>query len=151
MQKSVLVPILICCFALAGCRDEGLPVDPPVTPEPPAPNYTVEEEQVIANCYIVQQAVEAFAANNSGIYPDNEDRDTDLSGNTVIDLLPGGTHLWNPYYERYTEPSYGLALNPGETRYVRTTDDSGIAVNYVITGFGETERILTLTKDDPFE
>jgi len=149
MQKSVLIPILICCFALAGCRDEGLPVDPPVAPDPPAPNYTVEEEQVIANCYIVQQAVEAFAADNNGVYPWDPSADTNLSGNTVIDLLPGGIHLENPYLGANVEPFHGFATNPGQIGHWATTGGTGEPTDYVITGHGETDVILTLTKDGP--
>jgi len=148
MQKSVLVPILICCFALAGCRDEGLPVDPPVSPEPPAPNYTVEEEQVIANCYILQQAVEAFAADNNGIYPHSES-DENLSGNTFVDLLPGGRYMENPYSGRNTEPRWGVAAYPGECGYVKVSDATGTPVDYTISGFGESEIILYLSKDSP--
>jgi len=120
-----------------------------VTPEPPAPTLTLEEEQVVANCYIVQQAVEAFAADNNGVYPHDEYGDRNLSGNNVLELLPGGGPLENPYDGSYSEPRLGIAAFPGQTGYNKTSDANGVPVDYVVSGYGESEVILYLTKDGP--
>ena len=149
MKKSVIASILLYSFVLAGCRDQSLPVDPPVNPPPPTLQLTLEEEQVVANCYTVQEAVEAFAADNNGVYPHNTTTDTNLSSNTVVDLLPGGMHLLNPFTGFRQEPRDGAAATPGETGYLKTVDGNLVPVNYVIAGFGETETILILTKDGP--
>ena len=68
------------------------------------------EDRVIENCLTVQAAVEVFAAENGGIYPSNVGAEETRLGNTVIDLLPGGQHLKNPYTSFRTEPE--LPSNP---------------------------------------
>jgi hypothetical protein len=92
-------------------------------------------EKVIANCYTVRDAVEQFALDNGGVYPDDL-ADTDQSGNTVIDLLPEGRNLLNPYHLCYCEPQDGAADEAGETGYIVVTDWWGNNVGYVISGWG---------------
>ena len=150
MNKSVITLILLCSCVLSGCRDGG-PVDPAGTP-PEFLELWQKEQQVIANCYTVQKAVEAFAADNDGVYPWNlgmsaKSQDTNLSGDTVIDLLPGGVRLENPFWNVNSEPFDGSAASPGQTGYRPQTPAPGIPVDYVITGFGVEKGIITITKD----
>ena len=142
-MRNMILSILLSVIFLAGCLDDPANIDPPGDGP-----YSPEEQQVIANCYTVQQAVEAFAADNGGVYPSDISADMTPSGDTVIDLLPGGTYLENPFQGVNTVPNVGAAAYPGETGYVPTMD-GGVVIDYVISGFGESDIILTLTKDGP--
>ena len=74
--------------------------------------------QVVTNCSIVREAAEAFAADNNGLYPAGVSCSVSLLGKTLIDYLPGGAHLVNPYHGQATEPVDGAAANQGETGYI---------------------------------
>jgi hypothetical protein len=100
------------------------------------------EFAVVANCQVLLQAVEAFAAENNGVYAANVDVDTTPSGKTIIDFLPGGLLLENPFYNIRTEPRNGAAAIPGETGYVPVVQ-GGINTGYTITGFGQYFTIVT--------
>ena len=136
MKKSLILLILPLLFA-AGCGNDRSPVD--VT-EPLSP----EEAQVVANCLTVRQAAEDFAAENGRVYPANVTADTSLAGNTLEDLLPGGTALENPFTKIPTEPVNARAAVPGETGY-QPTAPGGVFTGYVITGYGADSIIVTLT------
>ncbi|NIO28522.1 MAG: hypothetical protein GTO29_08215 [Candidatus Latescibacteria bacterium] len=99
------------------------------------------------NCKLVQAAAEEFAARNNGIYPSNVDCDRNLDGNTLIDLLPGGHRLENPFSRYHTEPVDGVAANPGDTAY-RLCINDGVARGYTITGAGEAGNIIVLIYRD---
>jgi hypothetical protein len=103
------------------------------------------EDRVIENCLTVRTAVEAFAAENSGIYPSNLADETPL-GNTVFDLFPDGMLLENPYTTARSEPVDGAAALPGETAYLVRADSTGTNTGYVITGFGWAHLIYTYYK-----
>ena len=137
MKKSTALSILLPLLFILGCREDNTPVQ--VT-EPLSP-----EEQTIANCYTVQQAAEDFAAANSGAYPSNT-MDTNLNGDTIIDLLPGGTKLENPFTTQTTEPGDGVAILRGETRYFPAIEEN-VIVNYTITGVGAIDLIIVMTSD----
>ncbi len=136
MKKSLILLILPLLFA-AGCGNDRSPVD--VT-EPLSP----EEAQVVANCLTVQQAVEDFAVQNSGVYPANTAVDTTPSGDTVLDLLPSGVWLLNPFTTVQTEPVNGIAANPGETAY-ESIIQGGVPVAYSVTGVGEIAATIIIT------
>ena len=138
-MKTLLLFILLPLLVISSCLEDKSPVIPstPLSPE---------EAQVIANCLTVQQAAEAFAARNNGVYPPDFSLTQNLDGNTLIDLLPGGVYLTNPFTNLATEPAYGVAQLPGQTAYFavlggQTLDD------YLISGFGETDLLIQLTKD----
>ena len=65
MRLSTLLAASLLFFALAGCGDEE--IAQPQLPQEPA--LSREESLVVANCYTLQEAVEAFAAGNNGEYP----------------------------------------------------------------------------------
>ena len=50
---------------------------------------------VFVNCLITQLAAEAFASQNNGVYPGSTASPLP-DGDTLIDLLPGGSFLMNP-------------------------------------------------------
>ena len=139
MKKSLILLVLLLLFT-AGCGDESAPV----VVEPSL------EDLVIANCYIVQQAAEDFAAQNNDVYPSDVDVSQNLDGNTLINLLPGGVQLTNPFTGLQSVPNNGAALAAGETAYWPTLDATGqFNDDYVISGSNRTGFIIQLTKDGP--
>jgi hypothetical protein len=99
------------------------------------------EDSVRANCLLVQAAADAFAAQNNDVYPLDVDVDMTPSGDTVIDLLPGGSLLVNPFTGMVTEPVNLQAHLPGSTGYVsiigtHPVHGPGSCVGYSITGVG---------------
>jgi prepilin-type N-terminal cleavage/methylation domain-containing protein len=102
-----------------------------------------KEASVRGNCHTVQLAVEDFGVQNDGFYAANL-ADVTPVGETIIDLLPGGALLENPFTRAATEPVNGAAANPGETGY-QVWVDGGMNVGYTITGFGRNVMIITLS------
>jgi hypothetical protein len=105
---------------------------------------TPEEETVRANCYILKEAVELFAVRNGGEYPENVDSDTNAHGETVIDLLPRGHLLLNPYTKVRDNPRNHTASFDGQIGYARIYL-VGRYDGYVITGYAGGEYELALT------
>ncbi len=89
--------------------------------------------QVLLNCGLVRAAAEAFAADNNGLYPADASGSVSLLGKTLIDYLPGGERLLNPYHGQATEPVDGVAANQGETGYFACYCP-GTPKGYCITG-----------------
>jgi hypothetical protein len=110
-------------------------------------DYPAKEAIVEANCSLVRDAVEAFAAANVGAYPDNVSTDETPAGDTVVDFLPGGTRLENPFTLAATEPTDGSAAIPGEIGYMVNRDALGANSGYLITGRGKYETIVTFMKE----
>ncbi len=104
------------------------------------------EARVKHNCHTVQLAAEDFAVQNDGIYAANTDIDTTPKGMTMLDMLPGGVRLENPFTQALTEPlSSGAAAAMGQTGYVPTIGPAGTRDGYTITGFGKVVIVITLT------
>jgi hypothetical protein len=103
--------------------------------------------KVLENCRIVQAAAETFAAENGGFYPNNTADVTSL-GNTLIDLLPDGMLLENPYWGARVEPVDGAAASIGQTGYYPVVC-GGQVKGYTITGVGAAtwEHIVVIAKD----
>jgi hypothetical protein len=101
---------------------------------------------VAANCHLVRQAVELFAAQNGGVYPDDVGTDTTPCGDTIVGLLPGGVSLVNPFTKCASEPVDGTACQPGETGYYPIYVHA-INLGYVINGVGHEScvQIVELT------
>ena len=113
---------------------------------------SAEEAIVLANSRQLQQAVEMWVALNNGVYPSDVDLDRtpNPNGKTVIELLPNGVRLVNPFTGQATEPVTGTAVTPGQIGYVPHIE-SGNTVGYTITGFGEAAIIVILNREDPSE
>jgi len=110
------------------------------------------DDLVIRNCRLVRDAAEAWAAESDGDYPgDPESRNT--SGHTLIDFLPGGMYLVNPFDGTRSQPLYLAWGNPGDTEYLGFGDDCCEPFcdpnGYMITGFGESGEIFRFTQNWP--
>lgn len=137
MSKLANLLAIVSIAVMSGCKEES---DPILAREPTL------EDIVVANCYLVQEAAEAFASENTGLYPTDISLNQSAAGHTLVDLLPDSTYLVNPSTGLETEPWDGAAANPGETGYTVRSDTTGAPVGYTITGFGNNEIILTLVK-----
>jgi hypothetical protein len=105
------------------------------------------ERQIIINCYLVQAAVEAWAATNGGIYPQTTGARNPL-GRTFIDLLPDGRLLMNPIWLLRDTPVNGMAGASGQVGYLmRDLNGDGVPEGYTIDALTKHhELLLVLTK-----
>ena len=106
------------------------PAAGPETGEVIVEKQTSKKSQVLENCRIVQAAVEEFAARNGGTYPGNS-ADVTPDGYTLVDFLPDGRLLENPYREVQSEPI------TGQTGYLPVICGDQVR-GYSITGVGRT-------------
>jgi prepilin-type N-terminal cleavage/methylation domain-containing protein len=104
-----------------------------------------KESAVRSNCHTVQLAVEDWAVMSDGVYPATIDGDAAPTGDTVVDILPGGALMVNPFTSAVSEPINGTAAKSGQVGYVPIVDGAGVNSSYTITGFGHTAQIMTLT------
>ncbi len=104
-----------------------------------------KETSVKSNCHTVQLTAEDFAVQNHGAYAADVDTDATPGGHTIVNMLPSGALLENPFTKVATEPISGAAATAGQTGYVVFVDALGINAGYTITGFGRSTVILTLT------
>ena len=104
------------------------------------PNYInmqsrAKEASVKSNCHTVQLACEEWSVMSMGIYPNDVDTDMTPAGDRLIDMMPGGVLLKNPFTRVNTEPVNGVAANPGEIGYAPVIVGA-ISLSYSITGAG---------------
>jgi prepilin-type N-terminal cleavage/methylation domain-containing protein len=104
-----------------------------------------KEAAVKSNAHTIQLAAEDFAVQNEGVYAADVDNAETFSGLTIIDLLPDGQLLMNPFMKLRTEPVNGAAATPGQIGYL-CIQQNGSNVGYSITAIGKTpnETILAL-------
>jgi len=103
-----------------------------------------KEASVKSNCHTVQLAAEDFAVQSDGVYAGTL-ADVTPSGDNIIDMLPGGINLTNPFDRGIDQPIDGVAAGEGETGYV-VVAPSGTNIGYSITGCGKDgNTIITLT------
>jgi prepilin-type N-terminal cleavage/methylation domain-containing protein len=104
--------------------------------------YNAQEAAVKRNGHVVQLAAEDFAVQNFGIYP--FDTGTPLpTGATLIDLLPEGIMLENPFSHALDSPVNGIAAAPGVIGYQFVdVNADGMPDGYNITGFGATALLF---------
>jgi type IV pilus assembly protein PilA len=96
-----------------------------------------KEASVKSNCHTVQLAAEDFSVQNDGVYAGNL-ADALPSGDNMVDLLPSGNLLENPFTKAQTEPVDGAAAQVGETGYLAVDPDGdGVWDGYQITGMGK--------------
>ena len=90
------------------------------------PEIHIEREQlVIQNVLTLIDAIDEYIGWNEGVYPVDGDYVGD-SGWTLIDFLPGGELLANPYTNERTEPSIWTSQRadlPGQIAYVYYDSD----------------------------
>jgi hypothetical protein len=108
-------------------------------------SLVARDDSVVANCLTVVDAAEEWASRNGGSYPtDLSDRGADDL--TLLDLLPDGQRLRNPFWDLLTEPKDGAADQTGQTGYVVCTDREGQSVGYTINGWGDCGEIIEFRK-----
>jgi len=94
------------------------------------------EDSVLACARVVQQAVEAFAADNNSEYPYNG-MDVNDAGKQVYDYLPDGMLMENPFTRARTNPTWGAAAAQfGEVGYVAAANPSSRPTGYVVDAIG---------------
>lgn len=139
MKNSIIWLILLSFLLFYGCGEDSSPVDSS------EPTQETADDLVINNCIAVQQAAKDFAAQNNNVYPVDTDSDITPLGKTLIDLLPNGERIENPYTHARTEPINGIADDPGETGY------DGYGHIYVVSGFGRDTIIVILNNVEELE
>ena len=102
-----------------------------------------KEATVKSSCHTVQLACEDFSVMSGGLYPNDVDTDTTPGGDTLIDMLPNGQLMSNPFTRNATEPVNGTASTSGQVGYLPLLVN-GIRIGYTITGFGSEALVLTL-------
>jgi hypothetical protein len=145
MHNILKLIIILSILILPACTEDKLPA------EAPAPSVAELESMVIANCYILQDALETFKADNDGICPLDIYNDTNDEGVTVIDLLPDGQLLENPFTGLRTEPVDTIATEPGQVGYFQGHAYSWGSPLYYINGYGEHYTIIELSNLDELE
>ncbi len=95
-----------------------------------------KEASVKSNAHTIQLAAEDFSSQNNGVYA-KDLNDTLPNGQTLVDLLPGGKLLENPFTNQDTEPSN--TEKPGSVTYTSIDDPpaDGIIDSYNITAYGK--------------
>ena len=102
-----------------------------------------KEATVKSSCHTVQLASEDFSVMSGGLYPNDVDTDTTPGGDPLIDMLPNGQLMSNPFTRNDTEPGNGTASTSGQIGYLPFSAN-GIRVGYTITGFGNEALVITL-------
>ncbi len=103
-----------------------------------------KEAAVKSNCHTVQLAAEDFAVQNDGVYSDDVGIDVTPSGQAIVDMLPGGALLENPFTKVATEPVDGTAALAGESAYAPIVQNL-VNVGYTITGVGKEAGTIIIT------
>jgi len=141
MKNLTVITVIAAICCLFSCEGEQSPAI--ITNQ-----QAVDDPDAIvrSNAVILQDAVEDYLEEmGSGSYPVDAYMDTTILGNTLIDLLPGGERLLNPYTGERNLPVDGPAVNPGEIGYHAWTS------YYSITGFGSDSLIVELSNAGELE
>lgn len=147
MRKLLCAILLGLVFLLPACSNE----DTEIPSAPAGPTVEELEARVLENSYIVRDALEEFRAHNDGVCPIDIYADTNDLGLTLIDLLPGGQLLENPFTGLRTEPIDTIATEPGQTGYYIYTQSIIVPFCYYINGIGEHLTIVELSNREELE
>ncbi len=146
MYRPLLSICLVMALCYTGCSDDS---STPIIPDPDTLTLMTKDDSVIANAYLVRDAAEAFAAANNGVYPWLTTSEG-LDGQTLIDLLPEGKLLLNPYWGWMDSPIDGFAAAAGQVGYVAwDVDGDGIPDGYAIDALGAdgVTQLIVIVKD----
>ena len=144
-MRNVLIIVLISAIVgMSACSDD--PSESIIEP-------TTEEleTKVIENCRTLEAALEEFASYNDEHCPVDIYSDTNDLGLTVIDYLPGGELMENPFTGERTEPVDTVAAEPGQTGYYLKSPLYLYRALYSISGFGESDIIMELSNAEELE
>jgi prepilin-type N-terminal cleavage/methylation domain-containing protein len=103
-----------------------------------------KEASVKSNCHTVQLAAEDFAVQADGVYAGTVAEANPNSGDSIIDMLPGGVLLENPFTKLPSEPIDGAAGTSGQTGYLPVVVNA-VNVGYSITGCGKDNGVTVIT------
>ena len=101
------------------------------------------EFRAIQGAHVVIAAVEAFAADNDGWYPNNVGGHRNDAGKWVHNYLPDGKMIANPFWLLNANPTDGLATNEGNIGYAPIVD-RGFNVGFTIRVIGREVGISIL-------
>lgn len=140
MNKTKYIIVAIAALALMGCNSDDLA-------QPTTPDGPTDEEVVLANVALVRAAADAWAAaDDDGEYPTDVGTATTPGGMTLVDLLPNGELLVNPYTGEQSEPRDGAAANSGEIGY-RHVPYGGAVAAFVINAWGDENEIASVDNE----
>jgi len=108
-----------------------------------------KDEIVARNCRLVRDAAEAWALEAGGEYPWFWDSRSP-AGHTLIDLLPNGRFLVNPYDNGDPQPGpFVCSEDPGDIAYLGYARDGHDITAYLINGVGLSGEICRYQKNWP--
>ena len=103
-----------------------------------------KEASTKSNCHTLQLAAENFAVSNGGFYAGTTVEALPSTGESILDMLPGGQPFENAWTQNRTEPIDGVPATPGQIGY-RPIAPGGVNIGYTIEGFGRLAIVLTLS------
>ena len=105
-----------------------------------------KEASVRSNAHTTQLAAEDFSVQNQGVYPLNTADALPTTGLTMVDLLPGGALLVNPFSRIADSPNNGPAAGAGNVGYLMfDANADGVPDGYTIDGIGEDGATIVIT------
>jgi hypothetical protein len=141
-MKQIIIAIfaIILVFAV-GCDNETIVENQPLE--------VLEMEAIVkGNSISLLEAVEQFALDNYGEYPENVDSDTTAAGMSLIDYLPDGEKLINPFTGEKDQPVNTIPSSPGEIGYYKYCPAYNV---YYIQGYGANSLIIGHDNIDEIE
>jgi hypothetical protein len=135
MKTIIAAIIAITCAILIGCEEDTIV-------ECQAPTAEELEAIVKGNSITLLEAVELFAIDKNGRYPVNADSDTTITGKVLIDYLPGGERLLNPFTGLKDQPVDSIPSSPGEISYYKYEHYEYYFNIYFIKGYGTNSIIV---------
>jgi len=145
MHKLFFIIMIGLIVSMSACSEEEVEI----LSAPSVPTIEELEAKVIENCYIVRDALEEYRAHNDRACPVDIYTDTNDLGLTLIDLLPDGQLLENPFTGERTEPIDTIATEPGQTGYYMRSP--WMPFLYYINGIGESLTIAELSNLEELE
>ena len=141
MRTTIITILAITIAILIGCEQNTI-VDSQ------APTVQELEAIVKGNSLTLLEAVELFAIENFGYYPASADSDTTFIGKTLIDYLPEGERLINPFTGLKDQPIDSAPSLPGEIGYYKFHPNLNV---YFIKGFGVNSIVVEHDNIDELE
>ncbi len=143
MRTTIITIIAITLLILIGCEKEEIV-------ECQVPTEQELEAIVKGNTLTLREALEQYATDNYGHYPESADSDTTVTGKVLIDYLPEGERLLNPFTGLKDQPINSIPSSPGEIGYYKYHEQGYIldepydhSMNvYFIKGYGTNSIIV---------